>query len=155
MFSVDRQELISQIRDIAAGYLKERNLELVDLICRWQGRDLVLRIIADRPEGGISLGECAYLNKALGAILDEKNILQERYILEISSPGIDRPLKAKNDFLRCLNKKAHFFLNAPLKGKTEWEGVISQLSDDAISIEREGEILEIPLAQINQAKQII
>ena len=71
--------------------------------------------MADRPEGGIRLGECSQLNRGIGALLDEKDFLSGRYILEVSSPGLDRPLKTKNDLSRKINCEAHFFLNEEVK----------------------------------------
>lgn len=85
--------------------MKNQNLDLVDIIYRYEGRGLVLRVLVDKPEGGITLDECAGLNNEISRILDEKDMLQQRYILEVSSPGLDRPLNSKNDFLRCINKE--------------------------------------------------
>src|SRR3989338_2341438 len=99
-----------ELKIIIEDYLKTQNIDLVYLIYRYEGRDLVVRILADRPEGGISIGDCAYLNKEVSAILDAKNILEGQYILEVSSPGLDRPLRQKQDFLRCTNKRVRFFV---------------------------------------------
>ncbi len=96
---MDRQAIIAELNSIIADYLKIQGLDLVEIICRYEGRDLVLRIFVDRPQGGITLAECAQLNKYVSNILDEKDILQSRYILEVSSPGLERPLKTKNDLL--------------------------------------------------------
>ena len=152
---MDRQEIISEVENIIGDYLKVQGLELVDLICRYEGRDLVLRILADRPEGGISLGECARLNIEISAILDEKDILQTRYILEASSPGIDRPLSTGSDFLRCVNRRARFFFNESVNGKLELEGTIIKVEDGVVFIDVEGESIDVPLAKINKAKQVI
>ena len=116
---------------------------------------MILRILVDRPEGGITLDECARLNIQISNLLDEKDILQTRYILEVASPGLDRPLKAKNDFLRCINRKARFFFNEPINGKIELEGVISKVENESVFIESNDQVIEIPLTGINKVKQII
>lgn len=152
---MNKDELIEELRSIIRGYLETKGLELVGLIYRYEGRDLVLRILLDRPDGGISLYDCAYLNKDISAILDEKDILKDRYILEVASPGLDRPLNTKSDFLRCLNKKAVFFFNEQVNGKMELEGAISKVGDTSVYIDTAGQTLEIPLSKINKAKQII
>ena len=108
---MDRQELIAKLKDIIGNYLQGQGLDLIELIYRYGGRNLILRILVDKPEGGISLDECAHLNNEISRILDEENILQERYILEVSSPGLDRPIATKKDFQRCVNRKARFFLS--------------------------------------------
>ena len=152
---MNRQEVISELENIIGDYLKVQGLELVDLIHRYEGRDLVLRILADRPEGGINLGECARLNIEISAILDEKDILQTRYMLEVSSPGIDRPLTTERDFSRCVNRRARFFFNESVNGKLELEGTIIKVEDGVVFIDVEGESIDVPLAKINKAKQVI
>lgn len=152
---MDRQAVISELTDIIQDYLKANGLDLVDLIYRYEGRGLFLRILADRPEGGITLDVCSRINNELGRILDEKDIIPAGYILEVSSPGADRPLKAKSDFLRCINRKAKFFLSESVKGKLELVGVITKVEGDLVYLEAEGEIIEIPINKINKAKQVI
>jgi ribosome maturation factor RimP len=127
----------------------------VELVYRYEAGKLVLRILADRPYGGIKLDECARLNYAIGNLLEEKDVLQERYILEVASPGLDRPLKTVKDFLRCLDREVRFFLNEQINERIEVAGVIKQVSQDAVLIETQQGTLEIPLSKINRAKQII
>jgi ribosome maturation factor RimP len=153
---VDRHEKAAELKNIIGEYLKIQRIELVDLILRQEGRDLVLRVFADKPEGGITIGECAGLNERISSLLDEKGILEAGgYILEVSSPGLDRPLKERRDFLRCINKKARFFLNELINGKIELEGLINKVENDSVYVEVNGEVIEIPLTKINKAKQLI
>lgn len=152
---MDRYEITRQLEAVIAEYLSGGGLELVELIYRREGRDQVLRVLADRPEGGISIGECAQLNRKLGAVLDEKGLLQEGYVLEFSSPGLDRPLSTKRDFLRCKDKLVKFFLREPIEGKIEWDGEIISVDDNAVHIDTKDKQLSIPLASVNKAKQII
>lgn len=152
---MDKQELIAELQNTIGSYLKARGLYLVDLICRHEGADLVLRVLADRPEGGITLGECARLNIQISNLLDEKDVLHARYILEVASPGLDRPLRERSDFQRCINRRARFFLNESVNGKIELEGVISKVEGDAVYIDCNDEVIEIPLVKINKAKQVI
>jgi len=154
---MDRQEIRAELENILSEYLEIQGLDLVDLILLSEGRDLILRILVDRPQGGITLDECARLNERISNLLDEKGILQRRYILEVSSPGLDRPLKTKKDFLRCINRRARFFLNQSINGKIELEGLISKVENDSVYVylESRNEVIEIPLTNINQAKQVI
>lgn len=152
---MDRPRFKEELKSVIEEYLKDKNIELVDLIFRPEGGNLVLRILVDKPEGGISLEECALLNEAISMMLDERNLLQERYILEVSSPGIDRPLVTKNDFSRCIYRKVKIFLKEPINGVWEPEGTITNVTDIAVYLEMEGQSLEVPLAKINRAKQII
>lgn len=152
---MDRPALIAELKGFIEGFLKSKDLELVDLIYRYEGRDLVLRILVDKPEGGITIDECSYLNKDISLILDEKGALERSYILEVSSPGLDRPLKTEKDFLRCLDRKARLFLKKAIDGKVEMEGVIIKVEGELLHIETEGKSIAMPLAGIAWAKQII
>ena len=152
---MDRQEMTSELENLFGDYLKSLGLELVELICRLEGRGLVLRLLVDKPEGGITLEECAGLNRQMGNLLEEKNIIQERYILEVASPGLDRPLKTKSDFNRSMRRKVKFFLTAPVNGKIETDGVIKEAGLLAVSIETAAGTIELPYSVIKKAKQII
>ena len=152
---MDREAVIGGLKNIIGDYLQARNIDLVDFIYRYEGKDLALRILADNPEGGISLGECACLNRDISRIMDEQDIIQERYTLEVSSPGLDRPLKTKSDFLRCSNKKVRFFFGEPVNGKFELEGIINKVGDDTVFIDIANQTVEAPLAKIRKAKQVL
>lgn len=152
---MDRDSTINGLKIVLIDFFKDRNLDLVDVIYRYEGRDLFLRVLADRPESGISLGECALLNRELGDILDEKNILEDSYTLEVSSPGLDRPLKQNKDFVRCLGKNIKFFLSENISGKLEWDGIIKKVDEEKVYVDTIKGILGIPLDKINKAKQII
>jgi ribosome maturation factor RimP len=150
-----RPEVIEEIQNTIDSYLEERQFYLVEMKYFYQADTLVLVILADRPHGGITLKECIELNKSISIILDEKDILQERFILEVSSPGLDRPLVRKEDFLRCSNKEVRFFLNEPINEKMELQGTISKVEDDAVYIAMQEEIFKVPLIRIIRAKQIV
>lgn len=152
---MDKQALIEELKLIISDYLVSHGLELVDLIYRREGRDMVLRLLIDKPEGGITLDECAYINGHIGQILDNKNIIGQRYILEVSSPGLDRPLQAKKDFLRCINKPVRVFLTEPVNEKIEWEGRIIKVEGDSLFIDSAGMSIELPLEKVRKAKQVI
>ena len=152
---MDRETIINELKNIIGDYLKIQGLILVELIYRYEGRNLILRILVDRPDGGITLDECARLNNELNIILDEKDILRERYILEISSPGLDRPLKTESDFLRCMNRKVRLILAEKINDKIELEGIITKVEDDSVYIDIEDEIIKVALSKINKTKQVI
>jgi ribosome maturation factor RimP len=148
------QELKEEIASTAAGLFAAQGFILVDIVVRQGAQELSLNLFADRPQGGINLEECALLNRLMRQGLDEKKILNGQYALEVSSPGLDRPLKTKADFIRCLNKQAVFFLNDLINGKLQWQGLIKNVGEAVVFIEREGEVLEIPLIKINKAKLV-
>lgn len=151
---MDKQALINELKSIIEAHLKNESIDLVDLIYRYEGSGLVLRLLVDRPEGGITIEECARINREISRILDERAILSG-YLLEVSSPGLGRPLKTKADFLRCINRAARIFLKEPIDGKWEIEGSINKVTDNSIFIEAGACIIEAPLAKISKGKQLL
>ena len=149
------QILKNEVNSLAGELFASRGFVLVDIIFRQDGSGLSLGLLADRPQGGISLEECSLLNRLLRQEMDAKNILNGQYNLEVSSPGLDRPLKTRADFIRCMNKEAVFFLNDLINGKCQWQGVINSVNEISVFIIQEGEVLEIPLIKINKAKLVI
>jgi len=164
-----QETFIQELTELFSPYFIAQGLELVDLVYRHEGQRLIITVLADKPQGyglasnsqshkpqgGITLQECALACRQLKDILEEKNIINCDYFLEVSSPGLDRPLKSKNDFLRCLNQEAVFFLNDLVKGKCQWQGLIHQAGDAAVVVCVAGEFLEIPLIKINKAQLVI
>ena len=142
-------ELLFEQRFAAQGF------ELVDVIYRQEGGHLFLRILADHSGGGINLDECAQLSRDISQALDEKDIIPSRYMLEVSSPGLDRCLVTQKDFLRSLNKEVFFYLSELINGKCQWHGEISEVDGASVFINSCGKILEIPLTKINKATLII
>jgi len=152
---MDNDAIRNELSRIIEEFLKKQNLDFIDLVYRYEGRDLVLRVLVDRPEGGISIDDCAYLNRKIDEMLEEKGILEQRYILEVSSPGLDRPLKTKQDFLRCINKRMRFHLSEQIAGKLEHVGAITKVEGETVYVDIKGNSVEIPIGKIAKAKQEI
>lgn len=150
-----KEALLKELNELASLCASRENIELVELVGRFEGGRLVLRVLVDRPQGGITLGECALFNRQLSLLLEEKNIIDSGYVLEVSSPGLDRGLKTQKDFLRCLNKETVFFLNDLVNGKCQWQGVISKVGQDSLFIDQNAAQIEIPFKKINKARLII
>ena len=152
---MDKQEMLEKLNRLVGDYLSNQGLELVDLIFRFEGRDLFLRVLVDRPKTGISLDECANLNRQLGDRLDSEELIADRYVLEVSSPGLDRPLTRQNDFIRHMNKQAVFFLKQPVNGKIEWTGAITGVNNGIVDVSVGDSVIGIPLESIIKAKLVI
>jgi len=152
---MDRIEIRQRLYNLIGDFLQRQGWVLVDLTLRYEGKDLVLRILTDSPSGGITLEDCSFLNTRISEMLDEKDIISGPYILEVSSPGIDRPLRDRGDFNRCLNRKVRFFLKTPFLGKLELEATITKVEEDSVWINYLDSIQKIPLSDINMAKQVL
>jgi ribosome maturation factor RimP len=152
---MSKEQVVAELEKLIGEFLAPHGLELVELVYRFEGQGMVLRVIADYPQGGVSMGECSRLNRAIGDLLEEKNVIDSYYILEVCSPGLDRPLRSRRDFKRCASKSVKCFLKEPINGKIEWDGVIADVSDTRVVLNTPAGVLDIPLEKINKAKQII
>ena len=114
-------EIIERVKDIVKDYIMQHNIEIVDITFRREGQGLVLRILADKPQG-IRVSECEEFNKFLSEALDKEDVIQDRHILEISSPGLDRPIKTDRDFERAMGRNLEITTYEMIDGRKTHEG---------------------------------
>ena len=134
---------------IAAGH----GVRIYDVEYVKEGANWYLRVYADK-EGGINIDDCVLISRALEAKLDEEDLIKDAYILEVSSPGLGRPLKKDRDFERNLGKAVEIKLYKPLEGCKEFEGILKDYSRDDVRIEtgaREDTFSRKDIAVIRQA----
>ena len=131
---MDIETILSHVRTLAEPLLAARGIELVDLTCRPQGRNHLLQLLVDAP-GGISLDRCAEVNRAVSAVLDTAAELTEPYVLEVASPGLDRPLATRRDFERAIGETVTMHLRAPYAGAWEVVGRVVEASDNTVTLE--------------------
>ncbi|MFH1407143.1 MAG: ribosome maturation factor RimP [Candidatus Omnitrophota bacterium] len=148
---MDHQAIIEKIRVIADPVLSELGMELVDMLLRHEGQGLILRLLVDK-EGGVNMDDCTALNQQLSNALDEAKVIDRRYILEVSSPGLDRPLTTKRDFERVQDELVKILTNVPVADKTQHIGYVKEATEDKVVIETtDGLRLDIPLNKIQKA----
>lgn len=116
--------------------IEANNLELVDVEYVKEGSDYYLRIYADK-EGGITIGDCEIVNRALGDLLDKDDYIGDAYILEVSSPGLTRPLKKEKDYKRSVGKVIEIKTFTKIAGAKEFEGILKSYDEDTVTIELE------------------
>ncbi|RDW13028.1 ribosome maturation factor RimP [Paracoccus thiocyanatus] len=113
-----------RLAEIIAPVIEDLGFELVRI--RLQGgKTATLQIMADRPEGGINVDDCADISTAVSAILDVEDPLEEAYHLEVSSPGIDRPLTRLKDFATFEGYEARLETNQPIDGRKRFKGMLA------------------------------
>ena len=150
------EDCLLKLRPLFSAHLERVGFVLVDIrFYRNNEGALILEVLADRAEGGITLDECTRFNAELGDIAEENVSISTRYTLEVSSPGTDRPLVILPDFRRVIGRKVRVFLKEPYDGKIEHLGNLESAGAGAISIKTENKIIEIPLEKVNRAKQVI
>lgn len=113
--------------------MNAKGIELVDLaLRRGRGRSM-LQFLVDEP-GGITLEKCAQLNKQIGEMLEKDDVIQESYILEVSSPGLDRPLISTRDFQRCADKEIRIVLHEAINKQNVWKGTMAAIDEENVTI---------------------
>lgn len=149
------EKLLDRIKQVTVLEINRMGYQMVDLsLFKAQGR-LMIRFLVDKPTGGIALSECALLNERLSGLLDEEELIDQGYVLEVSSPGIDRALQEKNDFVRAPGRKVRIFLSEPIEKKTEIAGIIDEVGDEFLSLKTDESIVKIPFNKIKKAKQVM
>lgn len=143
-----------KVEAIVEALLKAEGLELIDLEFRKEGRGWVLRIFMDKP-GGVTLDDCAEISRQLGDRLEVDDLIPHAYILEVSSPGLDRPLKKEKDFLRSIGKLIQFSTNAPFEGQTFFKGILlNYQAAGCLSLAETKKIWEIPVGSVAKARLV-
>lgn len=130
-----RETVIARVSEIAERVARSEGLEVVDVEMLGGGRHRVLRISIDKPQG-VTHADCELVSRQVGAILDVEDVVPGgRYTLEVSSPGLERPLKRPRDFQLCLGKQARVTLTEPVENQTYWEGTLTDFSGDCVTLE--------------------
>lgn len=135
-----------RLAEIIQPVIEGMGYELVRL--RLQGgKTATLQIMADRPEGGINVDDCAEISTAVSATLDVEDPLEDAYHLEVSSPGIDRPLTRLKDFATFEGYDARLETNQPIDGRKRFKGVLAGVDGDEVllNIEERGETVTVGL----------
>jgi ribosome maturation factor RimP len=148
-------DLVQDISGKAAKVAESHGVELVDVELFRAGRRRVLRIYIGKRDG-VSVDDCANVSRELGTLLDADNVMQdEPYVLEVSSPGLDRPFKTLKDYRRNVGRFVRATLREPVEGLGPRKLVVGKLEDvgeDSIILDADGKPRSIPLSQIVQAK---
>ena len=131
--------------------------ELVDMERSGQGR--MMRIFIDKPggtgsdkPGGINLDDCAAVSNHLSRVLTVENVSYER--LEVSSPGLDRPLKKERDFVRFAGQKVRVKVRVPVEGQRNFVGVLGDTREGKVALEVEGKTVVFDLANLDKARLV-
>jgi ribosome maturation factor RimP len=144
--------VVARITEAAERVAARNNIEIVDVEMRGAGKARVLRIFIDKA-GGVSHGDCEWISRHVGEVLDAEDMVPgDSYTLEVSSPGVERPLSKPRDFERNRGSRIKVVLRDPIDGSRLFDGVLAESSADAIVLEPQpGRRLAIPLSNIKKA----
>jgi ribosome maturation factor RimP len=141
---------IKKVTQLIEPVLEEMGFELVDVEYRSERGRWILRIYAD-SEGGITVDDCARLSRQVGNLIDVKEVIAHEYVLEVSSPGLNRPLKKERDFLQSIDKKIKVRTISPVDGRSRFTGYLRKIHEDTLHIEVDGNLVALPLRSIDKA----
>ncbi len=150
------EEIHPKIESLAKKVFDTAGMDLIDLKVAGHKNDVIIQITADKSSGGITIRECAILNKAVIAAIEQEKLLPpEIFSLELSSPGLDRPLVTRRDFMRVIGQELDFCLQVPLEGKKELTGVLIEAGENDLIVERMGKKIKLPLSSIIKGTLVI
>jgi ribosome maturation factor RimP len=125
-------------------------MELVEVDYRRESRGWVLRLTIDK-EGGVTLDDCGRVSQQVGRELDVEDLISSPYVLEVSSPGLTRPLRSEKDFIKYCNRLIKLRTVDPINSRQQFKGKLLGVSNNQIELEVEEGIVQIPLAKIAKA----
>jgi ribosome maturation factor RimP len=149
---MDRSAVTQRVWELAEPVTLAAGLELVDVQYRPEGGRVVLRLLIDRPGGGVTLDELAAVSRELGDLLDGHDAVPGRYQLECSSPGLNRPLLREAHFHRALGLRVRVRTHDLLGDRRQFRGTVEEVTPDGVRIaDPDAATVFIPFAAIDRA----
>ena len=141
----------NEIEEMVTPLLEQEGAELVDLQWRKEGPQWVLRLFLDKP-AGITLDDCEYFSNRVGALLDERDAISQHYVLEISSPGLDRVIKKDKDFERFAGRPVKLRLKLADNGQRRFNGLLNGLRDGNVVLRIGSEEKTFPRENVDELR---
>ena len=132
--------------------LAEANgLEVIEVEFVKEGSEWYLRLYLDKENGAVELDDCEKISRLLSDELDKVDPISQSYRLEVSSPGIERPLKRDKDFLRFQGEKVRIKLFSPIDGQKEFVGILGEVDEEIIHLSVDGQDVRLPREKVSKA----
>lgn len=142
------------VSELVLPIVEKLKFELVDVEFLKEGANWYLRVYIDKP-GGIAIDDCQAVSEELSDRLDEADPVKMSYILEVSSPGLERPLKKESDFERFRGEKVEIKLFQPINGKKVFEGELLGLTDNKVNIKSGETVMQFDRGDTALVRRII
>jgi ribosome maturation factor RimP len=151
---MSRQTTVARVEEVCERVGQAEGIEIVEVELKGSGRNQLLRVFIDKPDG-VTHTDCQLISQKVGDLLDAEDTLPGHYVLEVSSPGVERKLKKPGDFARFQGQKIRVVLREPdgqVQKSRFVEGVLAATEDSGVLLETPGgERLQIPFALIDRA----
>ena len=145
--------IVREVSRLIEPVLDDMDFELVDVEYLSEHGRWVLRIYVDR-QGGITVNDCAQVSREIGDLIDVKDILQHDYVLEVSSPGLNRSLKREKDFLHARGKKIKIKMGTPVEGRKIFTGYLRSFRDGTLVLDVDGSMFTLSLRDVEKANMV-
>lgn len=149
----NNENTAGKVASLVDPILQEMGFEMVDVEFLHSQGKWVLRLTIDK-EGGVTIDDCAKVSRELGDLIDVKDIVRQRYFFEVSSPGLDRPLKKEKDLLRAQGKKIKVRMKTPIQGRRNYSGLLTDFRDGTLHVKVEHGEVALPWVQVQKANLI-
>ena len=154
MSGIASESIAEQVRRLLEPIIVREGFELVEVEWAREGAAWVLRLYLDRP-GGVNVDQCQELSRIVEPVLDVEDFIEPTYSLEVSSPGVNRPLRKPADFERFAGQRAHVKTYAPVDApggpRKNWTGTLRGFKEGAVEIEVDGVVQRVPHERIAKA----
>ncbi|MEW6723697.1 MAG: ribosome maturation factor RimP [Bacillota bacterium] len=147
---MDREQTVALVKELSEKVASGTSIEIVQVDFRRERSEWVLEILIDCPEG-VSLDHCEFINRKVSERLDELDPIQQAYVLEVASPGADRPLVRADDFRRFAGERIKVATHQGLEGRKHWTGKLLGLQGDQVIMEVDGQEVRLDLNNIRRA----
>jgi ribosome maturation factor RimP len=144
------REILDRVRAMVDPILLNEGMELVDIEYRRESKGWILRLYLDK-EGGVTLDDCTRVSQEVERSLDVEDFIQTPYTLEVSSPGLTRPLKTEKDFMKYCHRLIKVKTVDPIENRRQFKGRLLGVSENRIEIEVDGGVFQIPLSNVAKA----
>lgn len=148
------KERIHNLWILLEPYILEQGFELIELEFGTSGRSPVLRVFIENTERPVTLDDCTTVSRVLSNVLDTVEMEEESYILEVSSPGFERPIRREKDFIRFSGETVRIQTDMPVNGRKNFKGVLQGIENEMVSVDVNGEIFQIHLENLKHANLI-
>jgi len=142
------------IRALAVPLADELDVELVDVEVKGQGARRLIRLVADADDG-LDVDVIATLSRRVGGALDDQDLIPSSYTLEVTSPGIDRPLRSPRDFARNVGRQVRVVRREDVPGDREVTGTVTAADEDTVTLDAAGEKLVVSLTDVDHGKVVL
>jgi ribosome maturation factor RimP len=144
------REILDRVCAMVDPILLNEGMELVDIEYRRESKGWILRLYLDK-EGGVTLDDCTRVSQEVERSLDVEDFIQTPYTLEVSSPGLTRPLKTEKDFMKYCHRLIKVKTVDPIENRRQFKGRLLGVSENRIEIEVDGGVFQIPLSNVAKA----